>query len=134
MKLKFYDVTFLGANSQTTFTVTIVSSPAGTPVNGSTNTFDYPILSSVTLTCNVTSDDGSSFTVTSYQWNTDGCYTHPDFHGGSPNCFPVDQVVQSVTDDDIVAEDAGTFTCTVTINGNNYTSELFILRVSGEHL
>jgi len=35
------------------FTVTIVSNPAGTLVSGSTNTFDYPILSSVTLTCTV---------------------------------------------------------------------------------
>ena len=34
-------------------TVTVVSSPAGTPVSESTNTFDYPILSSVTLRCMV---------------------------------------------------------------------------------
>ena len=133
MKLNFFDDTFLGANSQPTFTVTIVSSPTGTPVSGSTNTFDYPILSSVTLTCNVTSDDGSSFTVTSYLWNTEGCYTHPNFH--KFKCFPYDQrQTQVVTDDDITAEDAGTITCNVTINDNNYTSEPFTLRISGEHL
>ena len=115
--------------------VTIVSSLAGTPVSGSTNTFDYPILSSVTLTCNVAADDGLSFTVDSYQWNTAGCYTHPNRNGGSPSCFPHDQTTQSVTDDDVTAEDAGTITCTVTISGDgDYTSGPFTLRISGEQL
>ena len=123
-----------GIESQITFTVTIISSPAGTPVSGSTNTFDYPILSDVTLTCNVTSDDGLSFTVTSYQWNTEGCYTNPNFNSGKPSCFPEGQITQNVTDDDVTAEDAGTITCTVTINNTNYTSEPFTLRISGEHL
>ena len=127
-------IIFLGANGDATFTVTIVSSPAGTPVNGSNNTFDYPILSDVTLTCNVTSDDGSSFTVTSYQWNTEGCYTNPNFNSSKPSCFPHGQTTQTVTDDDVTAEDAGTITCTVTINNINYNSEPFTLRISGEHL
>ena len=131
IKLKFCDDTFLGANSQPAFTATIVSSPAGTPVSGSTNTFDYPILSNVTLTCDVTSGNNSLFTVNSYQWNTEGCYTHSDFIN---TCFPQGQTAQNVTDDDITAEDAGTITCTVTINGNHYTSEPFTLRISGEHL
>ena len=91
-------------------------------------------MSSVTLTCNVTSDDGSSFTVTSYQWNTEGCYTNPNFNSGNPSCFPDGQTAQSVTDDDITADDAGTITCTVTINGNDYTSEPFTPRISGEHM
>ena len=121
---------YTGADSQ--FTVTIVSSPAGTPVSGSINTFDYPILSSVTLTCNVTYNDVSSFTVTSYQWNTAGCYTHPNFNNGNPRCFPHGQTTQSVTDDDVTAEDAGIVTCTVTISGSDYTSEQFTLRISGE--
>ena len=116
------------------FTVTIVSSPAGTSVSGSTNTFDYPILSSVTLTCNVTSNDGSSFTVDSYQWNTTECYTHPGFNSGNPRCFPRDQNTQNVSGDNLLAEDAGTITCTVTISGNDYTSEPFTLRISGEQL
>ena len=127
-------IPFLGANGDATFTVTIVSNPAGTPVNGSNNTFDYPILSDVTLTCDVTSYDGSSFTVTSYQWNTEGCYTNPNFNSGNPGCFPVGQSTQNVTDDDVTAEDAGTITCTVTINNINYNSEPFTLRISGEHL
>ena len=123
-----------GVESQITFTVTIISSPAGTPVNGSNNTFDYPILSNVTLTCNVISDDGFSFNITSYQWNTEGCYTNPNFNDGNPSCFPEGQTTQNVTDDDVTAEDAGTITCTVTINNINYTSEPFTLRISGEHL
>ena len=122
------------SSSDPPFTVTIVSSPAGTPVSGSTNTFDYPILSSVTLTCNVISNNGSSFTVTSYHWNTTGCYTHPGFNNGNPRCFPHGQTTQNVTDDDVTAEDAGTITCTVTISGSDYTSEPFTLRISGEQL
>ena len=114
--------------------VTIVSTPTGTPVSGSTNTFDYPILSNVTLTCMV---EPSSLTVTSYQWNTAGCYTNSKFTGSNPQCFPHGQTgpnVQSVTDNDLNAEDAGTITCTVTISGSDYTSAQFTLRISGEKL
>ena len=115
-------------------TVTIVSSPNGTQVSGSTNKFDYPILSSVTLICNVVADDGLPVTVTSYRWNTTGCYTHPNRNNGNPICFPVNQTTQSVTGNDVTAEDAGTITCTVTINSSDYTSGPFTLRISGEQL
>ena len=115
------------------FTVTIVSSPAGTPVSGSNNTFDYPILSSVTLTCNVTSNNGSSFLVTSYQWNTTGCYTNMQFTGSNPRCFPHGQMTQTVSVYDLLAHDAGTITCSATIDGSNYTSEPFTLHISGEY-
>ena len=116
------------------FTITIVSNPAGTLVSGYSNTFDYPILSSVSLTCNVTADDGLPVTVTSYRWNTGGCYTHPDHNNGNPTCFPDGQTTQSVTDNDVTAEDAGTITCTVTISGSDYTSGPFTLRISGNQL
>ena len=115
------------------YAVTIVSSPAGTLVSGYTNTFDYPILSSVTLTCNVASNNGSSFTVTSYQWNTDGCYSNSKFTPSNPRCFPHGGTTQNVTDN-VIAHDAGTITCTVIISGRNYTSEPFTLRISGEQL
>ena len=111
--------------------VTVVSSPAGTPVSGSTNTFDYPILSSVTLTCMVNPTPSSSFT---YQWNTAGCYTNSQFTGSNPDCFPHGQTTQNVTGNDLNAEDAGTITCTARISGTNYESESFTLRISGEQL
>ena len=90
-------------------------------------------MSSVTLTCNVVADDGLPFTVDSYQWDTTQCYTHPNRNGGD-SCFPDGQTTQTVTDDDVTAEDAGTITCTVTISGSDYTSEPFTLRISGEQL
>ena len=114
-------------------TVTITGNPAGTPVSGFVNTYDYPILSSVTLTCNVASN-GGSFTVTSYQWNTAGCYTNSKFTGSTPQCFPHGQATQIVTGYNLNAEDAGTITCTVTIGGSGYASEPITLRVSGEQL
>ena len=91
-------------------------------------------MSSVTLTCNLAADDGLPVTATSYRWNTAGCYTHPNHNNGNPTCFPDGQTTQSVTDDDVTAEDAGTITCTVTISGSDYTSEPFTLRISGEQL
>ena len=113
------------------FTVTIVSSPAGTAVSGSTNTFDYPTLSSVTLTCMVDPTPSSSVT---YQWSATGCYTNARFTGGNAQCFPFGQTMQIVTGNDLVAHDAGTVTCTVTISGSDYTSHPFTLRISGEQL
>ena len=120
----------VGVNGQ--LTVTIVSNPAGTPVSGSSSTFDYPILSSVTLTCMVNTSDGSTFTVTNYHWDTTDCYTN-HVHN-IPTCFPTDQATQSVSESSLLAEDAGTITCTATIDGVNYTSGQFILRVSGMHV
>ena len=76
----------------------------------------------------------SSLTVTSYQWNTDDCYTNTQFTPSNPECFPHGQTTQTVSDDDLNAEDAGTITCTVTISGSDYTSEPFTLRISGEQL
>ena len=87
-------------------------------------------MSSVTLTCMVNSTSSS----VTYHWNTTGCYTHPNHNNGNLSCFPDGQTTQSVIDNDVTAEDAGTITCTVTINGVNYTSEPFTLRISGKQL
>ena len=111
------------------FTATIVSNPAGTPVSGSTNTFDYPILSSVTLTCMV---DPSPPADATYQWNTGGCFTN-DRHT-TQTCFPTGQTTQHVTGNDLIAEDAGTITCTVTIGGVDYTSIPLTLHISGIYI
>jgi len=112
--------------------VHIISSPAGIEVNGSTNTFDYPILSSVTLTCIAIRDDGVPiFMGATYRWNTTGCYTNLAHNSGNPTCFPNGQTTQSITGNDLTAEDAGTITCTATIGGVDYTSEPFTLCISG---
>ena len=112
-------------------TVTIVSNPAGTQDSGSNDTYDYPILSSVTLTCMATASDGSTPTAINYQWNTTGCYTNPAHNSGNPTCFPTNQTTQSVTGNNLTAEDAGTITCTATIGGVDYTSGPLTLRISG---
>ena len=89
-------------------------------------------MSNVTLTCDVTSNNESSFNVPSYQWNTQGCYTNPNVNSCNPDCFPHGHTMQSVTDYGVTAEDAGTITCTATINGSDHTSKPFTLRISGE--
>ena len=113
-----------GVDGQTT--VTIVSTPAGTPVSGSTNTFDYPILGSVNLTCMM--DPPLSGSVI-YTWDTTGCYVN---NNGERNCFPNGQSTQTVIGNNLLAHDAGTITCSVSIdNGPLITSDLFTLRISG---
>ena len=80
-----------------------------------------------------TATDGLMFNVTNYQWNTTGCYTNPAHNSGNPTCFPTGQTTQSVTGNDLTAEDAGTITCTVTIGGvdGDYTGGPLTLRISG---
>ena len=78
--------------------------------------------------------DPTSSSSVIYQWNTAGCYTNSKFTDSNPVCFPHGQTTQNVTGNDLNAEDAGTITCTVTISGNDYTSDPFTLRISGEQL
>ena len=108
------------------YTVTIVSTPAGTPVSGYVNTFDYPILSNVTLTCMVDPSPPASAT---YQWNTAGCFTN--HRHNTTKCFPVGRTTKNVTGINLLAKDAGSITCTVIIGGVNYTSGPLTLRISG---
>jgi len=116
------------------YTVTITSNPAGTLVSGSTNTFNYPILSSVSLTCSVTSNGGAFTGSATFRWDTTGCYTNNAHNGGRPRCFPNGRTTQTVTGNDLTAEDAGVISCTATINGVEYTSDLMTIRISGEML
>ena len=88
-------------------------------------------MSSVNLTCMVNPTPSST---PPYQWNTTRCYTNSKFTPSNPECFPRGQTTQSVTGNNLNAEDAGTITCTVTISGSDYTSEPFTLRISGEQL
>ena len=108
--------------------INIVSSPGGTSVSGSTNTFDYPVLSSVRLVCQLTPPPEIPV---DYSWNTTRCYTHNSYNDNTPSCFPRNVNMQSVIGSDLTAVDGGTLTCTVTIDGGNYTSGPFTLRVSG---
>ena len=111
--------------------VAIVTEPAGIPVIGTTDTFDYPIFTRVNLTCNVTTPDGSPVTATSYRWTGTNCYT-----GSSGiTCFYDGQTGQTITDSNgVLAPDAGTVTCTATVAGVDYTSEPLTLRISGKQL
>ena len=113
--------------------VTIVTDPEGTAVIGSINTFDYPILTSVNLLCIATMPDGSPVIASSYSWTATNCYDHtggvqsPCFYGGSRTGY-------NITDSNLLAPDAGTVTCTATVAGVNYISDLLTLRISGEEL
>ena len=111
--------------------ITIVTNPAGTPVDGQPGTFDYPILTSVTLMCMAIAADGSPVIVTSYRWTASECYTRA---GGVENpCFYDNNPTgQNITGNDLLAPDAGTVTCTATIDGMDYTSDPLTLRISGE--
>jgi len=77
----------------------------------------------------VKTSNGSMLIVTNYQWNTTGCFTNKAHK--TPTCFPTGQTAQTVMENDLTAEDAGTISCSVTIGGMNYTSEPLILLISG---
>ena len=64
-----------------------------------------------------------------YWWNTTGCFTNRAHW--TPTCFPTNQITQSVTGNNLLAEDAGTIICTATIGSTSSTSGPFVLRVSG---
>jgi len=77
--------------------------------------------------------DGSSTTATDYRWTAINCYTRTG--GVDDPCFYSSGITgQNITGDDLLAQDAGTVTCTANINGMDYTSDPLTLRISGEHL
>ena len=121
--LRYWFTILTGIDGQ--YTVTIFSTPAGTPVSGSTNTFDYPILSNVTLTCMVDPSPPAGYT---FRWNT-ACFINSRHR--DQTCFPTGQTIQNVTGYHLLAEDAGAIACAVTIDDNIYDSNLFTLRISG---
>ena len=69
-----------------------------------------------------------------YRWDTAQCYTNSHYTDSNPECFPHGETSQTVSDDNLNAEDAGTITCTARISGRNYISDPFTLRISGEQL
>ena len=124
-----FDLYLTGVN----LNVTIVTDPEGIPVNGSNNTRDYPILTSVRLLCIVTTAEGSPITATSYSWTASDCYNHtggvlmPCFYSGG-------RTGDNITDNNVLAPDAGTVTCTITVGTATFTSDPLTLRISGEQL
>ena len=69
--------------------------------------------------------------VTSYHWTAMNCYNHST--GIINTCFyDGNKTGQNITGHDLLAQDAGTVTCTVVIDGVNYTSSPLTLRISGE--
>jgi len=120
----------IGTNGQT---VTIVTNPAGIPVDGQNNTFDYPILTSVTLMCMAMGANGSSTTATNYRWTAMGCHNHYGF-AQDPCFYSGDKTGQNITGDDLLAQDTGNVTCTANINGVYYTSDSLTFRISGKQL
>ena len=108
--------------------VTIETNPVGIPVQGQNNTFYYPILTNVTLICMVASANVNAI---SYHWTAMDCYNHSV--GVNDSCFySGNKTRQNITGYDLLAQDAGTVTCTATIDGDNYTSDPLTLRISGE--
>ena len=100
-------------------------------MQGQNNTFDYPILTNVTLMCVVTPANASSHSVTSYHWTAVNCYNHSE--GVNDSCFySGNKTGQNITGCDLLAQDAGTVNCTATIDGVNYDSDPLTLRISGE--
>ena len=111
--------------------ITTVIYPDGIAVTGSNNIFDYPILTSVILLCMATTEDGLPVTVTSFSWTATNCYNHtggvqdPCFYGG-------DLAIGNITTSNLLAQDAGTVTCSATVDGVSFTSDPLTLRISGE--
>jgi len=64
-----------------------------------------------------------------YQWNTGRCFTNGRIT--TPKCFLHGQTTPSVTVSSLLAHDAGTITCTVTIGGVGYISGSLTLHISG---
>jgi len=113
------------------YTVTVLrrSRTANAFILGST--YDYPISSNFTLECLVLSNKVSVTKPTNFRWNNTGCFTTR--RHTAPTCFPTNQTTKSVTGKNLVAEDAGNISCTVSIGGVDYTSGPFTLRISGIH-
>ena len=78
--------------------------------------------------------DPSPSNTIDYQWNTTGCYTNINYNNGVSRCFPNGQTTQNITGNDLNAEDGGTITCGIIIDGEVYTSDPITLRISGNNI
>ena len=78
-------------------------------------------------------EDGSSVTASSYSWTATNCYNHT---GGvdDPCFYSGDRTGFNLTGNNLLAQDAGTVTCTVTVGGASFTSDPLTLCISGKEL
>ena len=112
--------------------ISITSIPVGAPVNESTNTFDYPILTNVSLLCMATTPDGLPIAGISYSWTATNCYSRTG--GVQIPCFYNGSTGSTITDNSVLAPDAGTVTCTATIAGKDFISDPLTLRIAGKDI
>ena len=80
----------------------------------------------------VTSSDEPISTMINYQWNATECFKNTKHN--APTCFNTDRTGKILTVDNLLAEDAGTIICTVTIGNDSYSSKPLTLRVTGLHI
>jgi len=71
--------------------------------------------------------DPSPSGIVFYSWDTTGCFVSRK----ETSCFPKNKRTQTVSEDGVLARDAGTVRCTVTTDSGSFTSEPFTLRISG---
>ena len=79
-----------------------------------------------------TTADGSPVTLTSYRWTATDCYNHTG--GVQDPCFYSSHTEYNVTGINLLAQDAGTVTCTAIVDGVSFISDPLTLRISGEQL
>ena len=83
--------------------------------------------------CMVTASEGSPITVTSYSWTATNCYTRTgDIQDPCFYSLPSATGQNVTSSNGLLATDAGTVTCTATIDGIDYSSDPLTLRISGE--
>ena len=81
--------------------------------------------------CMATSANRSTANVTSYLWTAMNCYNNS--YGVDEPCFySGNNTGQNITGNNLLAKDAGTVTCTATIDGVDFTSDALTLCISGE--
>ena len=116
VKLRWTAVWFL--HYPDTLFVTIVSDPPGNLVDDDNNTvFEHLIGSNITFTCEVNST--LTFNDSDFVW---GCST---------GCFADMVEEQTINITEIEVTDSGVLTCSIIINGVDYTSEPYDLQVTG---
>ena len=96
------------------FDVTVFTSPSGTPVPGSNNTFQYFTGTFLALFCYVTPTPPPN---SEFSWSC------------STGCFADMEMNQIIYTDELEETDSGVLNCSVSINEIDYFSELIEIEV-----